>query len=267
MSKVDPTRLVKIEKENFYCANKDFYFQRPTFQDYSQCWKLYPSATRENPEGPGYQFEEFLAAYCLRNADGTEPDKNPADAITRLHDLDNVDRQVLVNIFTSAFLLDQQGQDEAEMLAEELLAADRAGLEFTLVNENLPLQSVSLTFRRLSTSVRMHVDRTFSSEKINGCQYPDLLMLTCLSHIDGKAVENPRNVLPLVYPYELIDIQFAVSVFTRMFFLDDAGRQKAKNMGKNLRAALLSQPRSTNPSAAPASPTTSATKSKEAAVQ
>lgn len=260
MSKIDPTRLVKIGKENFYSANKDFYVQRPTFQDYSQVWKLYPGATRENPEGPGYQFEEFLAAYCLRNPDGSEPDNAPADAITRLYDLDNVDRQVLVNIFTSAFLLDQQGQDEAEMLAEELLAADRAGLEFTLVPENLPLQSVSLTFRRLSTSARMHVDRVFSSEKVNGCQYPDLLLLTCLSHVNGSAIENPRNVLPLVFPYELIDIQFAVSVFTRMFFLDDAGRQKAKSMGKSLRAALLSQPQSTSPSSAPDSPTVSAGK-------
>jgi hypothetical protein len=264
MSKVDPTRLVKIGKEDLYYAKKDFYFQRPTFQDYSHVWKLYPSATRENPEGPGYQFEEFLAAYCLRNANGTEPDAAPADAITRFDELDNVDRQALVNIFTSAFLLDQQGQDEAEMLAEELLASDRTGLEFTLVPENLPLQSCTLTFRRLSSAVKMHVDRTYSSEKINGCQYPDLLMLTCLSHVNGKAVENPRNVLPLVYDYELIDIQFAVSVFTRMFFLDDSGRQKAKSLGKNLRAALLSQPQSTSPSAAPASPTTSAVKSKEA---
>lgn len=267
MSKVDPTRLVKVAKENLYYANKDFYFQPPTFQDYSHVWKLYPSATRENPEGPGYQYEELLAAYCLRNADGSEPDNAPADAISRFHDLDNVDRQALVNIFTSAFLLDQQGQDEAEMLAEELLAADRAGLEFTLLNENLPLQSVSLTFRRLSSAVKMHVDRTYTSEKVNGCQYPDLLMLTCLSHIDGKAVENPRNVLPLVYLYELIDIQFAVSVFTRMFFLDDSGRQKAKSMGKNLRAALLSRPQSTNQSAAPVSPPTSAAKSKGAVPQ
>ena len=267
MSKTDPTRLVKVGKENLYYANKDFYFQRPTFQDYSHVWKLYPGATAANPEGPGYQYEEFLAAYCLRNADGSEPDAAPADAITRFNDLDNVDRQVLINIFTSAFLLDQQGQDEAEMLAEALLEADRAALEFTLVPDNLPLQSVSLTFRRLSTAVRMHVDRTFSSEKINGCQYPDLLMLTCLSHVNGKAVENPRSVLQAVHSYDLIDIQFAVAVFARINFLDDSGRQKAKSLGKNLRQALLSQPPSTSPSAAPGSQTTSAVKSKEALSQ
>lgn len=266
MSKqIDLTRLVKIGKEELYYAKKDFYFQRPTFQDYSHVWKLYPSATRDNPEGPGYQFEEFLAAYCLRNADGTEPDSSPADAITRFDELDNVDRQALVNIFTSAFMLDQQGQDEAEMLAEELLSADRAGLEFTLLNDNLPLQSCSLTFRRLSSAVKMHVDRTYTSEKVNGCQYPDMLMLTCLSHVDGKAVENPRNVLPLVYPYELIDVQYAVSVFTRMFFLDNEGRDKAKKLGKNLRQALLSQQASTSPSAASVAQPSTNPKSEKAA--
>lgn len=267
MSKVDPALLVKVGKENLYCADKDFYFQRPTFQDYSNAWKHYPAATKDNPEGPGYVFEEYLAAYCLRNADGTQPDSGPADVISRFYDLDNVDRQALVNIFTSAFLLDQQLQDEAEALAENLLAADYAGLEFTLLPDNLPLQGSPLTFRRLNTAARMHVDRTYTSEKVNGCQYGDMLFLTCLSHVDGKPVENPRSPLQSVYQYDLIDIQFAVAVFLRMFFLDDAGRQKAKSLGKSLRAALLSPPQSTSQSVAPATQATSAVKSKEAVPQ
>ena len=246
MAQSNPSNIVKVASGNLPFHKGDVYFVRPLFQDYSKAWKLFPGESRENPNGPGYQFEEFLAALCLRNADGTEPDKSPADAIKRFDSFDNKDRQALVNIFLGAFVLDQSLQDEAETYANELLATDSAALEYTIPAEHLPMQSASFTFRRLSSGSQMHVSRSFTSEKVNGCSYGDLLMLTCLSHINDKPIDNPRNPIAEVYDLDLLDVQYVGAVFVTMFALDIKQRQEAVNVGKTLRASLLAPVPSTN---------------------
>ena len=246
MAQSNPASLVKVASGSLPFYKGEVYFVRPLFQDYSKAWKLFPGESRENPNGPGYQFEEFLAALCLRNADGLEPDKSPADAIKRFDKFDNKDRQALVNIFLGAFVLDQSLQDEAETYANELLATDNAALEYTIPAEHLPMQSASFTFRRLSSGSQMHVSRSFTSEKVNGCSYGDLLMLTCLSHINDKPIENPRNPLAEVYDLDLLDVQYVGAVFVTMFALDIKQRQEAVNVGKTLRASLLAPAPSTS---------------------
>jgi hypothetical protein len=60
----NPDYLIKMKDNRIQCIPKEklsggyaVNLYRPTYKDYSQAMKLYPSETRENPNGPGYTFE------------------------------------------------------------------------------------------------------------------------------------------------------------------------------------------------------------------
>lgn len=240
-------QLITIPKDQMPTQRFAVSLVRPTFQDYSRAWKLFPSETRENPDGPGYSFEDFFCALCLRAPDGKEVDNNPKDAIHRFDEIDLKDKQFVVSTFTSTFFLLQDLQDEAEVLADDLIAADASSLSYTLLQHQLPLQSVSFTFNRPSAAVQVYTNKSYTSTSVNGCLFSDLLFLNCLSHINGEEVDvaNTKNVLGLVYDYDLLDVQYAAQVFLKMFALDPKERQRSSELGKSLRANLLPQSPST----------------------
>lgn len=245
-----PNKFITIPKESLPSRKFAVNLTRPTFQDYSRAWKLFPADNPQNPEGPGYSFEDFFCALCIRKPDGTEPDDRPKDAIHRFDEIELKDKQFIVNTFVSAFMLGQDLQDEAEVFADQLLNIDPQGLSYTLQKKDLPLQSLDITFNRPNSSVQLYTNKNFTSPNVNGCQFSDLLFLTCVSHVDGAEVSNPKNVVNIVYDFDLLDVQFASAVFLSMFALDMKGRQKSTELGKSLRDSLLSP----SPSASPKSP-------------
>lgn len=232
-------QLITIPKQELPSQSFAVTLVRPTFQDYSRAWKLYPGETRENQDGPGYSFEDFFCALSIRTPDGSEPDKRPKDAINRFDEIELKDKQFIVNTFISGFFITQDLQDEAEAFADDLLASDPTSLSYTLRNSDLPLQSLSITFNRPSSAVQLHVNKSFTSPSVNGCLFADLLLLTCVSHINGEEVGSPKNVLSIAYDYDLIDIQYASAVFINMFAMDLKERQKSTDLGKTLRDKLL----------------------------
>jgi hypothetical protein len=244
-------RIVTIPKEKLvggYSVN----IYKPTYKDYSTALKLYPGETRDNPQGPGYTMEEFLCALCIRDGAGNEISGNPKDAIERFNAVDLKDKQYIMRTFISAFFIGQEDQDEADALADALYNADPNGMTYTLLKDMLPCNSSDLTFYRPSSAVQISVTKDYTSTRVNGCAWEEMLFLSCLTHVNGEPVDQSPNILSRVYELELLDVLYATAVFISMFSIGMNERKDATHLGKEWRvrkplASVNAKPRSASP--------------------
>lgn len=222
----------------------------PTYRDYSLAMKMYPAESRENPNGPGYTFEEFLCSLCIRDANGKEPDNNPKDAIERFSVVDLKHKQYITRTFISAFLLTQELQDDAEAYADKLLDTDPNSLSYTIPADDLPWGSADFTFNRPTSSVQVSVTKNYTSPRINGCAWEEMFFATCLTHINGEPVQDSSNVIRLLYELEVLDIQYCAAVFIKMFSMGMNERKDAVDLGKSWRVKRSPQRQETKPKSA-----------------
>lgn len=248
-------RIVTIPKDKLvggYSVN----IYKPSYKDYSTALKLYPGETRENPQGPGYTLEEFLCSLCIRDGAGNEIQGNPKDAIERFSSVDLKDKQYIMRTFISAFFMSQDDQDESDALAEMLYSADPNGLTFSITKEMLPLGSADFTFYRPSSSVQISVTKDYTSTKVNGCAWEEMLFASCLSYVNGEPVSHAANVMNRVYDVELLDVLYATAVFISMFSIGINERKDASHLGKEWRSHPSSTPVSEKPKSASAKSST-----------
>jgi hypothetical protein len=227
-------RIQTIPKEKLsggYAVN----IYRPTYKDYSQAMKLYPGETRENPNGPGYTFEEFLCALSIRDPQGREVDNSPKDAIERFANVQLMDKQYISRTFISAFLMTQETQDDAEALGDSLIDLDPYSMTYTISKEQLPWGSADFTFHRPNSSVQISVTKNYTNPRVNGCAWEELFFVSCLQQINGEPVGETANPLTHLYEYEVLDIQYLSAVFIKMFSMGTNERKDAVDLGKSWR--------------------------------
>jgi hypothetical protein len=233
-------RVQTIPKEKLsggYAVN----IYRPLYKDYSQAMKLYPAESRENPNGPGYTFEEFLCALCIRDANGAEVDNAPKDAIERFAQVQLKDKQYISRTFITAFLMTQDLQDEAEALADTLMDIDPYSLTYTITKDQLPWGSADFTFHRPSSSVQISVTKNYTSPRVNGCAWEEMFLVSCMQQINGEALPETANPISHFYDLEVLDVQFVAATFIKMFSMGMNERKDAMDLGKSWRTKI-SQP-------------------------
>lgn len=224
--------------------------EAPTYKDYVLARKLYPEETREMPQGPGYTFEEFLCALSIRDTQGKEPDSNSKDAMDRLSTISLSDKQFIIRSFISGFMLTQEMQDEAESFGDSLIEVDPNSISFTITKNQLPWhelgRSKDITFNRPNTNVQVTSLRNYTSPKVNGCMFEEVLLATCISQINGEPVKHTDNYIEVLYDLELLDVQYLSALFIKMFTLSLPKRQEASNLGKGWRHTALKLPQSSS---------------------
>lgn len=252
-------RLQVIPKEKL-SGGYSVTLYRPTYKDYSLAMKLYPAETRENPNGPGYTFEEFLCALSIRDPNGNEVDNSPKDAIGRFANVQLMDKQYISRTFISAFLMTQELQDEAEALADSLIDLDPYSLTYTVTKDQLPWGSADFTFHRPSSSVQISVTKNYTSPRVNGCAWEELFFVSCLQQINGEPVGETANPLVHLHDLEILDVQYISAVFIKMFSMGMNERKDAMDLGKSWRSKPTPTPVGSKPkSASPKSQTASTT--------
>lgn len=249
--------LIFIPKEDMPTKAYGVTLKRPKFSDYNKAWKLYPAQSRVNTKGPGYDFEDFFCALCLRTPDGKEPDNSPQDAIRRFSEIDSEDKDFIINTFLSCFFLTQETNDAAESYGDDLLMGNPGALTFSIPKEDLPLQSASIVFNRPNSSVQLQARRSYESAQVNGCPWSDFYLVHCIRSLDGIEIKDlPPNPTALLADIDLLDVQFLSAMFTSMFSGARA-MQKASELGKTLRAKLLTPSPSTKTKSTSAEKSTS----------
>ena len=244
-------RIITIPAE-YLSMGYPINIYKPLYKDFSNALKLYPGETRENPQGPGYTFEEFFTALCLRNALGREIDNRPKDAIERFNEMELEDKQFICRTFITAFMMDQDEQASAEALGDSLLASDTKSLSYTILKDQLPFQSHDFTFNRVGGAVQLYVNKNYTSAKVNGCLWEELLFACCLTHVDGEPIDRPPNYIGALGDFELLDIQYCAATFYKMFSLSLDKRKAAVSLGKTWRTTLgtdivpLTKPKNTS---------------------
>lgn len=246
-------------KDRIQCIPKDklsggyaVNIYRPTYKDYSHAMKLYPAESRDNPNGPGYTYEEFLCALCLRDGSGKEIDNSPKDAIERFAPVQLMDKQYITRTFISAFLLTQELQDDAEALGDSLLELDPHSLTYTITKDQLPWGGADFTFHRPSSSVQIAVTKNYTSPRVNGCAWEELFFVSCLQQINGDPLPETANPISHLYELEVLDVQYAAAVFIKMFSMGANERKDAVDLGKSWRT----KPTPESPAAKPKSVST-----------
>jgi hypothetical protein len=62
-----------------------------------------------------------------------------------------------------------------------------------------------------------------------------MILATCITHINGKLVEELKSSVDRLNDWDHIDAQFALGVFLSVSYLDQEDRSKAIELGKKFR--------------------------------
>ena len=211
-------------------------YEVPNYGDYRKAKKLYPYPTREDQQRPPYSVEELL--FCLVLSDisreGKSLELNSQDIPSRIEPFPIDDRQACMTEFIGTCFIDEEQAKVARNFASE---QRNSSLKPSLiVPASITPNNRSYTFQRPNTGVQWKADTSFKGNQENGCTLDEYMMAMCVSHVDGKLIEQPKDPVSL-FDEEFIDtVQFLSTVFVNAFLLDDAESEAAKKRGKQKKA-------------------------------
>ena len=156
--------------------------------------------------------------------------RNPKDIADHLRPFPIPDRQFLLVTFLEMYFISTDEANSARELADTLLKNPK--LSYTIDKDYLPSKSLSLTFSSPNTGTQMEVDRRHQGAHISGCSMEEMLFAYCVSAINGKTIEQPKDIVSIFDEFSIADVQFGALVFVNMFTINDTSTEAAKDLGK-----------------------------------
>lgn len=214
-----PTRLFSI------------LLEEPNFEIRRDAAKRMPS----NPESRApFSLEQAMLAMSIKEYDGVAVPKDLKDPIDVIKNMTPKDLQYLLTIFVEAFTLTDDVADEAKRVAEALMKEAKS--VYVLEKDIMPTQKFSLSFRRPTANDEFEANRKYPGAAAQpGYTREELILASCITHIDGKPVEELKNPIDRLNDWDHIDAQFALGVFLSVSYLDQEDRSKAADLGKKFR--------------------------------
>lgn len=233
---------LRIVRDDLPSGQFDVIIKCPYYGDYRKAKKLYPNQTDAQGrfKSPGYSVEELL--FCQQIVDVQDANGNsvlnrePKDVIDKLAMFTIPDRQTLLSIFLEVFWLGVEKARSGRALANEYLLAP--GLTYSIKREDFPSRSFGITYNAPNAGVQMAADRRYQGAQEQGCSLEEFLFAMCVTEIEGKPIEAPKDTISLLDNWTIADVQFGNLVFINQFTLDDSGVEKAKDAGKRYLASF-----------------------------
>lgn len=234
-------RTFTLEKEQLPSKLYSITFREPNYGDYRQARKRYPvERYAGDPSAKvSYSLEELLFAMCMEKIDGQDLLANPRDISERLAPFPIPDRQFLLTLFLELFFISRDHAQSARDLAEKL--STQPVFTFDIGKHELPTGKVGFGFRAPNTGTQMEVDRRYQGPSQNGCSLEEMLFAYCLQSINGDKIELPKDTISILDDWDIVDVQWASTLFINMFTIDDEQSQEAKKLAKSLKENLLVQ--------------------------
>lgn len=220
-----------IEAQEMPTQSFSILLEEPTFEVRRDAAKRMPS----NPETRApFSLEQAMLAMCISEYDGVKVPKDLKDPLDVIKNMAPKDLQFLLNIFIEAFTLTDEVADDAKRVAEGLMK--EASAVYTIAKELMPTQKFSLSFRSPTANDEFEANRKFPGAAAQpGYTREELILASCITHIEGKLVEEVKNPIDRLNEWDHIDAQFALGVFLTVSYLDQEGRTKAAELGKKFR--------------------------------
>ena len=229
-------RRFTIPKEAFPDKKFSVTIEEPTYGIYREARKAYPVARSEDdPNKPGYQFEELLMAMCLKQVNEQDLASNSRDTVERLSSFTNPDRQYLFILFLEMFYASKEERSRANKHGEELSLDPQ--LSYSIDKHEMPSGSKSFTFYAGNTGAQMEVDRRYRGNTVQGCGMEDMFFAFCLSEVDGEQTETRKDIISILDDWTIADVQYATSLFLAMTTIDDGHVNSAKKLARELLAS------------------------------
>lgn len=211
-------------------------YEVPTYGDYRKAKKLYPYPTREGEQRPPYSVEELLFSLMLVkiSKEGKSIELNSQDIPSRIEPFPIDDRQASMIEFIGTCFIDD---DQAKLARSYASQKRNSALEpSVLVPSSITPNGRSYTFQRPNTGVQWRADTNFKGNQENGCTLDEYMMAMCVTHIDNKVIEQPKDPVSL-FDDEFIDtVQFLSTIFVNVFLLEEGESEEAKKRGKQKKA-------------------------------
>lgn len=127
--------------------------------------------------------------------------------------------------------------DQAKLARSYASEKRNSALEPTvLVPGSITPNGRSYTFQRPNTGVQWKADTNFKGNQENGCTLDEYMMAMCVTHVDNKVIEQPKDPVSL-FDDEFIDtVQFLSTIFVNVFLLEEGESEEAKKRGKQKKA-------------------------------
>jgi hypothetical protein len=220
-----------IEAQEIPTQSFSILLEEPTFEVRRDAAKRMPS----NPETRApFSLEQAMLAMSILEYDGVKVPKDLKDPLDVIKNMAPKDLQFLLTIFVEAFTLTDEVADEAKRIAEAMMKESSS--VYTLSQDIMPTQKFSVTFRRPTANDEFEANRKFPGAAAQpGYTREELILSSCITHINGKPVEEMKNPIDRLNEWDHIDAQFALGVFLSISYLDQEDRSKAAELGKKFR--------------------------------
>jgi hypothetical protein len=220
-----------IEAQDLPTKSFSILLEEPSFEIRRDAAKRMPS----NPEAKApFSLEQAMLAMSIKEYDGVPIPKDLKDPIDVIKNMMPKDLQCLLSIFIEAFTLTDDVADEAKRIAEQLMKSTAP--VYVIEKSIMPTQKFSVSFRRPTANDEFEANRKYPGAAAQpGYSREEMIMSACITHIDGKLVEETKNSIDLLNEWDHIDAQFLLGVFLSVAYLDQEDRSKAVELGKKFR--------------------------------
>ena len=227
--------IFTIPAEEMPTKTASVSFREPTFFDRREASRRYPTATRV-----GYAAEELLAAMCLTAFNGVPLPESPRDPIEYLKEMGHIDGQYFMSTFLALFTLDEDMAKQAKEVGLKMKTSSDAS--HSVPSGFLPCEGISFSFHAPTLGDRMALDKAYPGADSNcGYSLEEMMFCDCLDTINGEPVTKRREIISLIDEWTHLDAQFALGIFINAVTIDKNDDNRAKSLGKSLRANSKAQ--------------------------
>jgi len=223
--------IITIEADQLPSKKLAIGLVEPTFRDRRDAAKRIPVNADARV---GYSLEQLLLSMSIVQINGRQLREDPRDPICNIRYLKPEDSQYLLTAFLEAFTLTEELSAEVKQLSQTL--KDLHTPTYTIPKDRLPNELFSVTFKSPTTGDQIDIDRRYPGADA-GCGFSseEMLFAACITAIDGKQVETPKDIISLCDSWPHIDFQYCMGVFLNLVFIDREQRHDAQSLGKQLR--------------------------------
>jgi hypothetical protein len=220
-----------IEAEQIPSKSFSVSFREPLFEDRIAALR---AAGTDEKNGT---VQELLLSLCLTAINGNPLNVVPRDPMGYYRDMQHLDAQFLLGVFTSMFYLQKEMGDQARQTGMQFKLA--ISQSYTIPAADTPSGSHSITFRNPTLGDRIRLEKVYPGNNSDCGYYLDeLLFAGSLAAVDGAPVQTTRDLISTISKWRFLDVQYALTVFINTVTLDDTDAKNVVDLGKSLWASV-----------------------------
>lgn len=220
--------VYSLTKEDFPTKEVSVSFVEPTFGDRCKAQKDYPK------NEPAFTVEQLLLANSIEDINGVDVTQRLGDPISRLKGFSNPDEQFLMSVFMSVTMPDRDLSESARRISDDMRSQFKSS--YTVFKEDMPNGELGFTFSVPTSGDRMFLESKFPGIEECGYSLEALIFASCLTHVNGREVEFPKEPIKRVKDWPNLDFEFALSIFLNVCTISKTQLNQAHDLGKKFRS-------------------------------